>query len=51
MLKFFILIIILVILLFSIVYQGNYYKYENIICYKIYDENKFIYRTKIINNK
>lgn len=50
MLKFFILIIILVILLFSIVYQGDYYKYENIICYKMFDENKFIYRTKIINN-
>jgi len=50
MLKIFILIIILLILLFSIVYQGNYYKYENIICYKIYDKNKFIYKTKIINN-
>ena len=50
MLKFFISIIILLILLFTIFYQGDYYKNENRICYKIYDKNKFIYRTKILHN-
>ena len=48
--KFQISIIILIILLFFIVFHGEYYKYENRICFKIYEEDKFIYNIKILNN-